>query len=669
MNKIIRFVKAYIGPILIVAVFIASAIVVLTKNNVEDERVYVARTGDTVRSIADEHGTTADKICEENYPDISEKFALVPGTKIKLPRDAKSRVITLHIAHWNLEPGVREGLAYMAEQYRKLHPNVRVVQNPVPESTYGQWFITQMLGGTAPEIIECGLGVPYPLLLSYYQRYFVPLTEYMMRPNPYNKGNEFENVALRDTTKDGMRALYNADLQEYMLFGLSQFLVRFYYNKDLYRKYTGRTEAPKNFSDFIAVCEIIKTNKYLNKQVIDELSAFDRRDAKVEKELAAARARGDKSREAALAGEKAKCTRERAAYRASITTMIPVANSQYHMAQIENNLFNPITSPARTIIDLNHDCQASIAEVYIAFKSGKIDLSYGPYRAKFDMVAQFASNSMPGFTGLRRDDAVLQFVQQRAVFIATGTWDANTLAKQAEDNGFEVEVMDFPLPTKDDPLYGKYVEGPAYENPGTHFPFGCPVPESAPERRQAAIDFMLFLMGKENNIKLNEMIGWIPCIKNAEGTGILKKFNLHSEGVSPMLTFEIGGESVIKWQQDYALYQVGQLSFDAMRKDFEPFYKERGYKDYLEKQKNWRRSIAADEKINSSIRAKAFLARADVRRADEYWMKYRYRVNALMSKEMDVMYERSIMAEVALGKTFPDAYAYSSEARARIRGR
>src|SRR4249920_2525037 len=69
------------------------------------------------------------------------------------PRDA----VTIRLAHWQLEAGVRDGLTEAAAEYTKLHPNVRIIQEAIPETTYGQWMSTQLMGGTAPDIVEAGM--------------------------------------------------------------------------------------------------------------------------------------------------------------------------------------------------------------------------------------------------------------------------------------------------------------------------------------------------------------------------------------------------------------------------------------------------------------------------------------------------------------------------------
>ena len=168
--------------------------------------------------------------------------------------------ITLRIGHWQLEPGVREGFDALAAEYRKLHPEVYIVQDAVPESTYNQWLTTQVMGGTASDLIEAG-GLPPPLMLSYYSRYFLPLNNYVNQPNPYNAGTPLAGEPWRNTFTDGMYAGYIEELQSYMAVPLASFAYRIVYNRDLYQKLTGRTTPPKDYRDFLALCEQIRQQR------------------------------------------------------------------------------------------------------------------------------------------------------------------------------------------------------------------------------------------------------------------------------------------------------------------------------------------------------------------------------------------------------------------------
>lgn len=66
--------------------------------------------------------------------------------------------VVVRFGHWQLEASVREGIDEMARRYRELHPNVWIVQDAIPDSVYGQWASTQLMGGTAPDIMQVEIG-------------------------------------------------------------------------------------------------------------------------------------------------------------------------------------------------------------------------------------------------------------------------------------------------------------------------------------------------------------------------------------------------------------------------------------------------------------------------------------------------------------------------------
>ena len=78
--------------------------------------------------------------------------------------------IVIRLGHWQLEASVSEGINEMAKEYQKTHPNVVIIQDAIPEGTYGQWVSTQLMGGTAPDIMQVGAMLPANIWLSYYNR-------------------------------------------------------------------------------------------------------------------------------------------------------------------------------------------------------------------------------------------------------------------------------------------------------------------------------------------------------------------------------------------------------------------------------------------------------------------------------------------------------------------
>jgi ABC-type glycerol-3-phosphate transport system substrate-binding protein len=475
--------------------------------------------------------------------------------------------IVLRIGHWQLEASVREALDEMAERYRReVNPRVRIIQDAIPEMVYGQWLTTQLMGGTAPDMLEMGIGVPYHVLVQYYNRYFRPLTPHVNAPNPYNAGTSLDGVPLRLTIKDGMRNAYLEEMQEYMSIPLSQFGVRIFYNRDLLRALTGLEQAPDDYRAFLAACETI--------------GARTAPDGK---------------------------------------PYVPIASSKYHLTSMwEPMMFDPVTYPLHREADFNRDGFVANYELYVAFRTGRVSFQHPAVEARYRMLREISSHFQTGYTGLTRDEAVFLFAQERAVFISTGTWDARSLEQQARGQ-FEVGVMDFPLPTKDDPVYGPIIEGPAYERPMGGFPFAITRTCKHPE---VALDFLLFLAGRDNNEALNRMIGWIPSTRDTAMDPLLEAFEPHLVGVYSCLNLFLGGETWVRWLQMYSLYQVQQINYETLAAEFEPFYKEQGLKDFEETARDWRRGMHNNELFLAGLRADALTA-PDAAAAESAWVKYR----------------------------------------------
>ena len=502
--------------------------------------------------------------------------------------------IVIRLGHWQLEGGVRDGINKMAEKYRETHPNVRIIQDAIPESTYGQWVSTQLMGGTAPDLLQVGGQLAGNIWLSYYNRYFEPLTRYVYAPNPYNKGTELEGVPLRQTYKDGMKTAYVAEMQEYMSVPLTLFGTRIFYNKTLLRKLlTPPGESLLSDEEFQKICDKLSDYREFLK-VCDQIS---------------------------------KQTNE-----TDGKPYIAIAGSAYHFGQWDPMMFSPVTYGCMRRADFNRDGFVGNDEMYIAFKTGMLDFTYPPLDRWLTMIREVTDYFQTGYTGLGRDEAVFLFAQQRAVFMTTGTWDAGSLIEQAKGQ-FEIGIMDFPLPAADDPVYGGVVEGRIYESPGVGFSFGVTRTSKHPD---IARDFLMFLSSQKGNEELNGIIGWIPSIKGTKIIPMLQAFEPHLEGVYGNINFALGGNTTVAWGQQLDLYKVNQASKEQFAETFTKYYLANGLKDFLEQQKDWRRGIQRNDQYLAGIRGRAMLADERAakatdpeeaekarREAESAWVRYR----------------------------------------------
>ncbi|HEY8240113.1 MAG TPA: ABC transporter substrate-binding protein, partial [Kiritimatiellia bacterium] len=517
--------------------------------------------------------------------------------------------ITIRLGHWQLEASVRDGIEQMARAYReKVNPNVYVVQDAIPEGLYGQWVSTQLMGGTAPDIMQVGNFLPPPVWLSYYNRYFVPLTRYVNAPNPHNAGTDVAQTPLRQTYKDGMKSAYVSEMQEYIGIPLSIFGVRIFYNKDLLKKLTGLDEAPRDYRAFLKVCEEIRAQK------------------------------DGAGRE-----------------------FVAIAGSGYHFGMWSGMMFDPVTYTALKRGDFNRDGDLGSDELFVAVQTGRMSFRHPAYEARFQMQREVTDFFQTGYTGLSRDEAVFLFAQQRAVFMTTGTWDARSLQQQAEGR-FEIGVMDFPLPSKDDPYYGPVIAGPVYESIDAGFRFS--ISRSSPHFEEA-LDFLRFMASQKQNEELNRIIGWIPAITGTGMDPLLKAFEPHLEGVYGAFPIVIGGETSVKWGQLFSLFQVGKVDYPEFAKEYEDFYKEKGLQDYLEQQREWRRGMQRNEQFLAGIRAKALTTEGSEQLSN--WVKYR----ALTSQRQvwaEIDHSRQMkMIELRVPPPEVGPYEYSEKVLQRVR--
>lgn len=519
--------------------------------------------------------------------------------------------VVIRFGHWQLEASVREGLDEMARRYRELHPNVWIVQDAIPDGVYGQWASTQLMGGTAPDIMQVGAILPDNIWWGYYTRYFLSLGRQVNAVNPYNRDTDLQERPLRLTYKDGMKTAYVDVLQDYYSVPLSLFGTRIFYNKDLLKKLTGLDAAPRDYRGFLDACRTIARQTSPNGQLYT-----------------------------------------------------PVAGSGYHLPWWDSMMFDALTYPAVAKADFNRDGFVGGDELYVAITRGRLGFDFPAYAAKFRMMREVTDFFQTGYTGLGRDEAVFLFAQQKAVFMSTGSWDARSLQEQAR-GVFEVGLMDYPLPRPDDPDYGPYIHGPIYESVGAGFRFGVTRFSKHPE---VALDFLLFLASQEQNEELNKIIGWIPAVIGTEIDPLLAAFEPHLEGVYGALPATLGGETTIRWGQLVDAFKVGSIDFPTLAREYDTFYREKGKADFLEAQRVWRRGMHQAEQFLAGIRSRALGAPDEATRQSE-WVRYRA-LTAQRQVWAEVDHSRQMrLIEQGVDPNGVGPYEYSPQVLERVRAR
>ena len=514
--------------------------------------------------------------------------------------------VRLRISHWQLEAGARDGFRQLAAEYQKLHPDVFIEQEAIPESTYGQWSMTQLISGTAPDIMEYGMT---PLSASYSGRYFLPLTSEIDQPNPYNTGTALAGESWRKTFKDGLRSGYFDELQTYLIVPMSMFTRRILYNRDLYRQLTGRDTPPRNYREFLAACEQIHQHR-------DTLGH----------------------------------------------PYVPIAASGYHIDMWDQTLCLPLTYAALRQLDFNRDGTAANQELYAAIATSRITMNDPVFTARFQMLRELLAYAPPGVAGLSRDEAVFLFAQQRAVFIVSGTWDMRGLLDQARGT-FATGILPAPLPDRDDPEFGKILEGPVYEQTMVGLPLAitrtCPHPE-------VALDFLKFATSQHGNELLNRACGWVPIIRGAAMAPELAGFEARLDGVFGAMPTTLGGDTTVKWQQLLALFFVNQIDYPAMANEYETFYREHAPAEFAEQLRNRQRGSASDEQLLARLRVQAGCSTGAA--VAENWVRYRQlETDRLLARELDMQWLAHFVADGPVNKIACAPYEFTPAALAHAR--
>jgi len=502
----------------------------------------------------------------------------MPGADGEDPKNEGA--IELRIAHYQLELGVRDALDALARDYSKLHPNVRIVQETIPDTFYGQWLTTQLIGGNPPDICQVDplaprtIGLSWTVWNTYLQRYFVLPTPYVNVPNPYNKGTELEDVPLRRTFRDGMRKAFSTHFFEYFAIPLSRFSSRVFYNKDLYQALTGHDEPPQYWHEFEEVCRIIQSKR-------DE------------------------------AGR----------------PYAPIANSRIHLPLWEAFADN-LTHELVYVADFNRDGGIFHGiELWMAGRAGVFSFHHPAIRARMRILREISQFSQDGWTGLTRDEAIFAFVQQHAVFLFVQTQEAMSVAEMA-DGQFDVGVMSPPYPHPGDPEYGRFFAGLPMEEDMAAKPTGFLLSVTKrSEHSDVAIDFLLFLASQKGNEKLNNIIGWLPLVKGTTTNDLLEQFEPRTAGVAgiagePAYAVGAGTETLLKYDQLYKAYLVGQISLDDFLTEYEAFYQKKALADFAELIRNFGNTRDNTELLMAQMRSDAMGA-PDPETAESYWSRYR----------------------------------------------
>lgn len=389
--------------------------------------------------------------------------------------------IVIRIAHWQLESGIRDALDTLARDYERLNPGVRIEQNPIPERIYPSWFKTQLVGGTAPDLIQIGKGSDDETLA----RFFLPLTDYVEKPNPYNAGTPLAGLPWRDTFVDGLSGIesYKPNLLEYYGIPLSMITIRMYYNVTEWKRILGDTPPPADYDTFVALCERVQSH-------------------------------------AAKTGE----------------VLFPIAGSNYGTPWFASALIGSQTQRLGQRLDDVLTLRPNPAENALQFLAGRWTLDDPEFVNGLHLARQIGRFAQPGFIQANRDDATFYFVQGRALMIVTGSWDAPSFRTLAP---FEVGAFQLPMPLATHPRYGTGVLGPTSES---ETPTGASFALTrASPNRDRALDFLHYLSSQRGNTTFAHVSSWLPSVIDVDLPPLVKPFAPVIDGYVNGIGIDVGG--------------------------------------------------------------------------------------------------------------------------------
>ena len=376
---------------------------------------------------------------------------------------ADNNVKTITIAHWQLEDGFREGIDYAIKEFEKLKAargeKVKVIQSAIPIRGFSQWFITQLISGNPADIVELTGSNDIQ------SRYFMPLSNEISKPNPFNKGTFAEKIPWKDTYIDGMDSSVNEVMSEYYGIGVFRHVTRMYVNVDLLKAATGSEKIPETFDQWLECCK--KLDEY---------------GKKIGRSIIPIGVRGiNKSTVSSLFGR----------------------------------YFSQFNCDYNDKFAIFGDATMSTQEKLIAMGNDQLDMKRMliPLR----MLREIGQYFSDGFTTADESQTKFLFFTGNVGFFVDGTWAAWTMVNNTP---FKVAIATVPHVSSDSKYHDAFV-GRSYESSvGVSGRFGI---TRAGRNPALALEFLQFLTSwKMNQKTMMEFCRWPSVVIKSEYKGVLK---------------------------------------------------------------------------------------------------------------------------------------------------
>lgn len=396
------------------------------------------------------------------------------------------RPVTIRIAHWQIEKGPPAGVDAMIKRYEELNPRVRVEQIMIPGSVFIQWTRSNFTAGEGPDLVEYGIWLQG--MTDIPPRYFTPITEELMKPNPYNRGTPLEGVPWIKTFRPGFEAQLatSPDPGQYYAVPLTDVAMRVFCNAELYKKVFGDEPFPTTFQD------LREMNERLRRQA--------------------------RSRDG---------------------TLHLFAGSRDNAYWVAEQLIQSSMVEKSFAMDRDGLLTMYPRQTIGTYLEGRWRFDEPRMRAGLELMREMGEFMRAGFLQLTRDQALQEFMRGDAVFICAGTWDATSLKTLAT---FPLDVFRLPQPTKDDPVVGKYFIGRIYDGGGVGaMAFYL---NRYSRHRAETLDFMRFMTSVPGAQLFTDASGWLPMVREVKIAPDIAPYEAQYDGYANGANYSILGTDV-----------------------------------------------------------------------------------------------------------------------------
>ena len=462
-----------------------------------------------------------------------------------LERPVSSKDV-VRFLHWQLEPGFREALDAVIDDYNRL-PHVveagyRVEQMAISEKVYPQFVNVHLISGTAPDLVCLGKST----MAENKSRFFDPLSGFVQEPNPYNSEERLpedldpklrehlRTAPWRETFIDGLNSTWDPQLGNYYGVSVASWgTVRMYYNKKMIAR-----------AKELLRGELARTDEQREpwfKEVFfngDQSSGYLPLDQRVREWIAHDGPPETMGQLILLSEGLLELGR-----RTGNEKLVPIAGSSYSVDMFEERYATAFTYAYEEEIDYTLDSGMDLLEVLDAWVDGSWRLDDERMRAYYECLRTLADYFPPGFVGLDREQANRRFILGNAAMLATGAWDAGGIFRGArnrarEADRFEIGIINFPVPAENE-RWGEFRPMPVGETGGT---VGVPMAlYSFSQHKAEAIDFLRYLTSFGPNEKLIRKAGWLPVTLGPEPTDQMKPFLPERRGVHGHMRIKLEG--------------------------------------------------------------------------------------------------------------------------------